>query len=282
MRASTSRGVAIRGAIRNKLVAGAAAIAASSILLVSALPVAATHFRFLTTSFADGSVRGIVLISGIGTDTPQLRTGVIGLPDNAGLSLNFRSIGCGGVPKAANLVYRATAMADGDGDLFIARKPSASINFGSIRSMTIVISVDFDPQRVCASVAHTARLHVATGDFNADGALGIVASDPDNGDNVIVLVEKLANDRARLTIVVDPHDPSGNTYVVSLANRACGQTPTKIFKVTFENVASSRFRRTTVDMTQNQLDALRSVRLRDVAAGTQMCSFNLLFENIPY
>ena len=81
------------------------------------------------------------------------------------------------------------------------------------------------------------------------------------------LVERRPNGRARVSIVVDPQDPSGDIYVVSLANKACGQTPTKTIKIQLDGAGYSVH---DIHMNQGSLNALRSIRIRNVNEGVNM------------
>jgi hypothetical protein len=81
------------------------------------------------------------------------------------------------------------------------------------------------------------------------------------------LIERRPNSNARVSIVVDPSDPTGDIYAVSLANRACGHAPTKTFKIQLDSAGYSVH---DIHMNQGSLNALRSVRLRNVTDGVNM------------
>jgi hypothetical protein len=95
--------------------------------------------------------------------------------------------------------------------------------------------------------------------FVSDGALtGIVA------------VQRLANGRARVSVAVGDVNGDGvDDISVRGSPNACGTpTGTVTFALKLENPVMSSFKSTTIDLTQNELDGLRSVRIRKLTGDT--------------
>jgi hypothetical protein len=232
-------------------------------LLASALPVAAVTLGAVGVQFvfADGSVKGIVVLDR-NTSGPRLFA-VVRTAAGERYALVGRTITCAGTPSLANRAFRAVDVADAQGDVRIAR--SIDVARRPVRSLW-VRPTDGSGPWACANGVPFEKLNVAAGDVNGDGAIGII-SRPELG--ALAAVEKLPNGQARLSIVVDPHD-AGDIYVVTVANRACGVTPTKYFQVEFSDVLISGFASNVVEMTQAQLDALRSVRVRNMTDGVMI------------
>jgi hypothetical protein len=244
--------------------------ATATLLAASALPAAALTIKgdgyFSRWSLgASNPLRGLAVVDNVVGHDARLNALLIGLEAGQSYSLVGRSIGCNGTPSAANRVFRVTRTADADGDISISR----AITLGNVGNLTIVSMSMFRTEDATPfSCVNASAFEVATGDVNGDDVAGVIMKDGSNNvtleNYAFALVEKQSNGRARLSIVVDPHDLTGNTYVVSLANRACGKTPTASIKVEFQDVLVSSFKSKTIDMTQGQLDGLRSIRIRNV------------------
>ena len=252
-----------------RAIAGGAA--ALVVLIATAVPAAA--YTIMGDGFyaqyqgtpADG--QGIFMVDRTSGGQPRLHATFVGLLPYIEQNAVARSIGCGGSPSPANLVFAVHGTADANGDLTYDRPLSPSIDFGAVKSVWI----DIDPTPTCASSFNFETLDVAAGDINGDGAAGLV----DNNSNSVVamaLVERRASGRARLTIVVNAGD--GNDEIsVRGVNRACGKAPTHTaFSVTFKDVLVSSLKSKIVDMNQAQLDGLRSVRFKNLDSGETWCA----------
>ena len=205
---------------------------------------------------------GLVVTDRVDPGSGRVRALVSGLLASQEYFIAGRSIGCTGNPSQSNRVFRLTATTDAEGDLWVDR----SVVLKDVMVSSIWIGrTDAGASGSCRTSINFETRNVATGDVNGDGAAGVV----DGTSNTLMgLVEMRSSGQARLSVVIDPHDQTGGTYVVTFANRACGKTPTKAFTLKLENVLVSSFMSKTVDMTQDQLDGLRSVRFRNTADGT--------------
>lgn len=249
----------------------AACAIALLVLIATALPAAAYSIKGegLYARFGVGSPdgTGILMVDRTGGSQPRLHATFVGLLPYVEQNVVARSIGCGGTPSAANRVFRVHGIADANGDLTYNRMLSASLNFGAIKS----IWINQDEIPTCAISFNFDTLVVAAGDVNGDGAAGII----DKSSPLLVvmaLVERRAQGRARLTIVINAGD--GNDEIsVRGVNRACGRKPTHTaFSVKFSDVLVSSFKSMTVDMSQAELDGLRSMRVHNLSTGQRSCA----------
>ncbi|OFW55135.1 MAG: hypothetical protein A2146_03305 [Actinobacteria bacterium RBG_16_67_10] len=198
---------------------------------------------------------------------PRLHATFVGLLPYIEQDAVARSIGCGGTPSAGNRVFGVHGIADANGDVAYDRMLSPDIDFGAVKSVWI----DIDQTPTCAISFNFETLDVAAGDVNGDGAAGLV----DNNSNSLVamaLVERRAQGRARLTIVI--HTGDGNDeFSVRGVNRACGKSPTHTaFTVEFVGGSVASFKSKIVDMSQAELDGLRSMRVHNMSTGQSWCA----------
>ena len=87
----------------------------------------------------------------------------------------------------------------------------------------------------------------------------------------MALVEKLQNNNARATIVLTGLT-QGHDYRVQGVAAKCGHSfmPAQIgYTYVLKDVLVSSFKSRTVPLSADQLDSLRSVRIRDMTAGTK-------------
>ena len=243
----------------------AIASALVAILLGSAGPVAAAQPDGAFSLLAAGTYgRGLVTMSYTGTTT--VNAGVLGLLGSHEYALVGRSIGCGGEPSSANRAFRVTAMTNSAGVLNFSRAVSIA---GRVRSIWLR-PTDGSQPTVCALSLNFERLEVAAGDVNGDGALGLVKTGPGTLA-AIVLVQRRPHGEARVSLMFDGLS-GGDNYAVQGVGTACGHSfnpSQRYFSYVLKDVLISSFRSRTVDLTQNELDALRSVRIKNTTDGTK-------------
>jgi len=231
-----------------------------ALLLVAAAPAAATtikgegvYARFHWNSEA-GALVVVDMIDGNGG---RLTLSAAGLLASQEYFVIGRSVDCSGPATKATRVFKLRFVSDAHGYGRVGPKAMfLNANISSIMFRT----EDATP----FSCVNARAFEVATGDVNGDGALGIM----DGTSNTLMgLVERRPNGNARVSIVVDPNDPTGDTYGLSLANRACGDAPTKTFKIQLDAAGYSVH---DIHINQGSLNALRSIRLRNATAGTDL------------
>jgi hypothetical protein len=240
-------------------------VLALTLLALSATPAAAAkvsgegyHARF---GLGSGN-GGLVVVDKVDADSGRVRALVAGLIGSQEYFVVGRSIGCNGTPSQSNRVFGLTTETNGHGRLWVDR----SVVLKEVLISSIWIGrTGGNAAPMCRKSTNFA-VFVATGDVNGDGAVGII----DGTSNTMMgLVEKRPNGHARVSIVVDPSDPTGDIYSVTLANRACGRTPTKTFMLDVEGAAAG-FGIHDIHMNQGSLNGLRSIRLRNVSNGINM------------
>ena len=244
--------------------------AALALLIATAVPVAAFEFKGhgFYARFGEGSdmAKGLIVVDRTTTDKPRMTLGITLQTDTGDILVKFRSIGCGGTPSPGNLVFGVVGNTQANGT-FQTSLLSTAIDFDAVRSVWI----DIDQTPACSISFNFDRLEVATGDVNGDGAIGLIDNNS-NSAGAMALVEKRANGRARVTIVVDT--AGGNDKIdVRGVNRPCGTSPTSTaFKVTFTDVLATSFKSKTVNMGQDTLDGMRSLRVHNLSTGEKACA----------
>ena len=198
--------------------------------------------------FNTSTVKGMVYLDYDGPTTVSV--GLVGLLASAEYFVVGRSIGCNGTPSTANRAFRIEGSSDGDADLFV--KASPAIN-KVVRSIWVG-RVGQPGSTVCSVSFNFAQLAFAAGgDADGDGAYG-------GSDASMILVEKRPDGRARVSVVFDDTDGKESVSVRGV-NKGCGKRPTNSFFDVF--VGDLAFKTKTVDMTQNELNNLRSARYRE-------------------
>lgn len=253
--------------MRRSLPAATATIAVLALLIASVLPAAAQTFRgsgfyarFGPSMGTD--VRGLVVGDRLGGNSPRLTVGLVGLLPHIKFTIVGRSIGCGGTPGLGNRIFKVEAMADAHGDAFLTRimaewgrtdLKSIWINWGD--GSTCAVSLNFEKYK--------------TTDLMAGGALGLTKV---GEGTLILLIERRPNDRARLSVVINiPQE--GTTWLrVQLVNEPCGTPPSNApLSYELKDVLISSFRSRMVDLTQEELDSLRSIRVKEVSGDNHWC-----------
>ena len=224
-----------------------ATLAVVLLALGSAGPAAAGGAEGAYSRFNTSTTKGLVFLDYDGPTTVEGGFASFGVSDEK-YHITGRTIGCSGTPKAANRVFRIERMTDADGGLFFRASP----NLGAMVRSIWIGRVDQPGSTVCSMSSNYARLaYAAGGDANGDGAIG-------GTDFALILVEKRPDSRARVSVVFD--DTSGSESIkVRGVNRACGKKPTN----SFFDVFVTDFKSKTVDMSQAELNSLRSVRYRE-------------------
>jgi len=228
---------------------------ASTLVLAAAGPAAALTFkgtgfyaRFGPSMATD--VRGLVIGDRTSGDSPRLNVGLVGLLPHIEFTIVGRSIGCSGTPSSSNRAFRLEAMADAHGDWF-----ATGILAEWSRTDVHSVWINWGDGAVCQI-----SLNFFGPDVNGGGGgLGLTKV---GAGTLILLLERRPNDRARLSIVVN--GLGGNDEVtIRLVNRLCGGTPNNTWvTLKLTDVLISSFKSTTVPLTQNQLDSIRSMRVR--------------------
>ncbi len=262
----------VRSTFSRRLISRFGLALAASLTLLATVALPASAYAVKGTGFNarfDGPrFSGLVVVDRTDRETTSYQVG--GSPESRPseqMSLNFRSIGCNGTPTAANREFRLQGTTNARGQLIMQGGLSSNIDFDAVES--VWVNVAGEPA-TCSAANHFETVNVAGADFNGDRALGLVKTGA--GTLTIGLVEKRPNGRARLSVIANNAHPQ-NAWEVTFANRSCGTAPTNSYKVTMPDIlVSGYFKSTTVNMSQNQLDALRSIRVRDVDRNVSWCA----------
>ena len=237
------------------------ALLATILVALSASPAAAAttvkgqgvYARFNWTSEAGA----LVVVDKIDGNGGRLTLSAAGLLASQEYFVIGRSVDCGGPATEATRVFKVRFVSDAQGYGWVGPKAMfLNANISSIMFRT----EDATP----FSCVNSRAFEVATGDVNGDGAAGIMGG---TSNTLMALIERRPNGHARVSIVVDPNDPTGDIYAVSLANRACGHAPTKTLKIQLDGAGYSVH---DIHINQGNVNALRSVRLRNVSQGVNM------------
>ena len=209
-----------------------------------------------------GEAGGLVFVSYTGATT--VNAGVLGLMGSTEYELRGSSQDCSHPSTMSNRVFRIRAMTNADGVLWLRRSPSLS---SPVHSVWLGFSTGWDPL-VCSISFNFDRM-VAGGDINGDGALGFYR-DRSTGKDSLVLVEKRPNARARTTVVISSLITSYD--YAKFVSHVCGHKEgSSFFTVGLDNGTTAEFKSKTIDLTQSELDATRSVRVRDSEGGKWGC-----------
>jgi hypothetical protein len=207
--------------------------------------------------FAGGNVTGDVIVHYTGTTT--VNAGVLGLVAGREYVLIGRSIGCGGSPSSANRSFKATASADANGALFFRANVAIARNvdsfwLGSNDALGVV---------ACAKARNYLGNLQDADDYNGDGALGLVKTGPGTLA-AIAVVTKRSSGKARLALALTGLEPDHN-YSVRGATGECGKAigNVRFMRTIYRPSPGAWFLKATVDLRQEQLDSLRSIRIRD-------------------
>jgi len=250
---------------RSSLITALATAVAMSLVMVLAAPAAAWkvfegehgfHARFGPSMSTD--VRGLVIGDRLGGDNPRLTVGLVGLLPQMEFNIVGRSIGCGGMPSEGNRVFKVNAMANAHGDWFGTR---ILAEWGSTALRSVWINWGDGAACQRSLNFEEIKVNIAASD-NGEGGLALTK---EGAGTLIMLLEKRPNDQARLNIVVGGLD--GNDELrIRLVNRQCGKTPTNtLVSDTLTDILISGFRTTTVPLTQDELDSIRSMRVTNLS-----------------
>ena len=96
-------------------------------------------------------------------------------------------------------------------------------------------------------------------------------------ENYAVLVEDQPPGEARLSAVVGDYDLDGDVdgrdYLVSLSPRPCSNSSAaSIASFSVNNVVGSAYKSKVINLSQAQLNSLRSVRVKNKFSGEVLCS----------
>jgi hypothetical protein len=244
-----------------------AAFLAISILSTMGQPVAALNFKGdgLYSSFHWGvNQTGIVVVlDKLGTDNQRATiAAVVGRPMEQ-LTLNLRSISCSGSPARSNRVARLEATTNSRGTYFGTQSLLPYIEADTIKSIWLDLGSGNDAVTVCSLSINFSKIEFVTGDWDGDGALSAQTGDGQLLGNLLLL-ERLPTGRERLTFLYD-HAQAGDDYDLRLVTGRCGRSVGTVqWTVSMTDVLVSGVTRRTTNLTQNELDSLRSVRLRNL------------------
>jgi hypothetical protein len=243
----------------------AIATALVALLAASASPIAAAQpdgaYSMLTASTYG---RGTFVLNYTGTTT--VNAGLLRLRASEEYFVIGRSIPCDGQPRAANRMFRVTGMTSAGGVLNFSRSVAIA---GRVNSIWLGRTDGFGPT-VCSLTINFTKLDVAAGDIDGDGALGLVKTGPGTL-SAIAIVAKRPGGEARVSLTLDGL-AGGDSYMVQGVGAACGHgvNPSqRYFSFVLKDVYVTSFKSRTVDLTQDELDALRSVRIRNTTDGTK-------------
>jgi hypothetical protein len=225
---------------------------------VSAAPMPDGGYSLLT---AGTYGRGIAVVRYSGTTT--VNAGVLGLMSSAEYFFTGRSISCDGQPSASNRVFRLSVTTDSEGTFFVRR--SIALN-DIVRSMWLVPADGSQPPACAISL----NFEEIKSTFQADVALGFMYHQ--NIDRLaLAVVEKMPNDEARASIIVTGLQV-GDTYRIQGVGANCGHSVgpgERYYAYELKNVQVTSFKSKTVPLTQDEIDSLRSVRIKDTTDGTK-------------
>lgn len=242
-----------------------------SLFASSAAPVAAAQIKGegYYARFAGGVRVGIVVVDKVDADSGRLNALLVGLVPFEEYSIIGRSIGCDGSPAKSNRVFRTNRLSDEDGAVSASSR-AITMKDAIVTSVWIGRTGGGDAP-LCRGSVKFETVFVGAGEIDGDGAVGAIMAE---WGSAIALVEKRPNNEARVSIVVDPSDSSGNTIYVRGVNQPCGSAaPRTAWYAKFDGIDGSStdgFKSKIVSMTQEQLDALQSFRVRDLTEGTNL------------
>ncbi len=273
----------VEGSVKRlRLSSGAALVAASALLILAALPAAALtvkgegHYA----RFQWGVGRGALVVVDRENGTPRVNAyggGPDTIPPTESITFIFRSIDCDGTPAPDNRLYRTTAMTDENGAFVITRALSSSINFDALKSFWITFGDD-DPE--CANALNFEKYSPTVHGPDSDGGLGVVmksGGDHVTLENFMAVVEDRPAGGARVSVALGDFDGDsdvdGRDYLVSVSPQPCSVSSgssTASFSV--NDVVGVAFKAKAIDLSQAELDSLRSVRVKDKALSEVVCT----------
>ena len=258
-----------------------ASLMATLVLAVSSLPAAALTIKGQGSysSFSWGlenPTKGVIaIVDKTQGNTSRLSVAAVGLMASHEYFVIGRSIDCNGTPSSTNRSFRVRLMSNANGDIFVTQV--VSLKNVTISSYWISPTDGSEPAH-CGISHNFETLNVATGDVNGDGALGVTGRELGHAWGV---VEKRPHHWARVSVIFDGGSGSDTFKVIGSA-RPCGQTSPSsqnFFSIRFgslnppmgfEDVHVGKYRVKTIDMSQNRIDGLRSLRTRNVTQGKEV------------
>lgn len=267
---------------RLHLSTGAALLAASALIILTALPAAALtvtgegHYA----SWQWGVGRGALVVVDRENGSPRLSAhggGPDTIPPTESISFIFRSIDCDGTPALGNRLYRTTATTDENGAFAISRALSSSIDFDALRSFWISFGDD-DPE--CANAINFAKYKPTVHGPDSDGGLAVLmkaGNDNITLENFMTRVEDRSAGGARVTVALGDADGDadvdGNDFAVFVSPQPCSESSTSsTASFSVNNVVGFGYKSKIIDISQAELDALRSVRVKNKALTEVVCT----------
>ena len=172
-----------------------------------------------------------------------------------------RSVACDAPLANSNRMFRANFTSDSNGDASLT-KAITLVNV-QVTSIWITAPGPHGPD-VCSNAFNFEKWKGILG-THGQGALGIW-----DKEHVLSVVERRPHSSARVSVVFQGGNGSDQFSVVG-SSAACGQSAGQGYlNIALENVQVSSYTAKTVPLSQAQLDALKSFRIRNVTEGTQV------------
>jgi hypothetical protein len=244
---------------RHSLIGGL--MLAGSLALGQASSVAAAELPdYSVASLSAGTYgRGLIMVRYSGTaNVHALFEGA--LAKNESFRVIGRSIGCNGTPARSNRIFRVIGMTDDEGTLNIVATKSI---IAPIRSFWI----GPPGERLMCVRSHNYDGLPTTGDWDTDARAGLIKEGAGTLA-ALALATRVSNDQARLSVALDG-DTDGADYVLIFAKGRCGRAMDTVHAQMhlLTGDATSGFKSKVVEMTQEQLDVTRSVRIVNSSTG---------------
>lgn len=240
-------------------------IALASILLAALVaPVGATTIKgkgfYARFNWAVGD-GALVIVDRVQSNSGRLNMSATGLFHNTDYVVVGRSVACDAPLANSNRMFRANFTSDSNGDASLTK----AITLANVQVTSIWITAPgpHGPD-VCSNAFNFEKWKGILG-THGQGALGIW-----DKEHVLSVVERRPHSSARVSVVFQGGNGSDQFSVVG-SSTACGQPAGQGYlNIALENVQVSSYTAKTVPLSQAQLDALKSLRIRNVTEGTQV------------
>ena len=250
--------------VRMKL--GIAIVIAPALLAASITSAAAFTFTGagLYAFFATQGVSGLFVIDRATTADPRLKVALVHTPPHQEVAFRFRSITCDGTPSASNRVLAINHTSDALGDHFFGMDLSSAVDYGSIRSVWITSTDGTD----CTETVDFMKVVPSAGAFNADSLLSWVKM----GDATLAVFMYPESSSMAALDIVSHGTTSSDVFRIRAVNKPCAKSPTQtLLTYEFQDFDGARIIQDHVSLDQNQMDAIRSLRVRDLGTDATWC-----------
>ena len=246
---------------------GVALVIGSALLVASIASAAAFTFKGagLYAFFATQGVSGLFVIDRATTSDPRLKVALVHTPPHQEVAFRFRSINCGGTPSASNRVLALNHTSDGLGDHFFGMRLSAAVDYGSIRSVWITSTDGTD----CTETVDFMKIDPSAGGYDADSLLSWVKM----GDATLAVFMYPESSSMAALNIVSHGTSSSDVFRLRAVNKACAKSPTQtLLTYEFQDFDGARIIQDHVSLDQDELDAIRSLRVRDLGTDATWCA----------